>query len=40
MKKGFKLGAKNTEGMSGIERVTRLVNQDKCNYSRLQTYEN
>lgn len=26
MKKGFKLGSKNDERFSGIERVTRLVN--------------
>ena len=29
----------SSQGSSGIEMVMRQVNQDKCNYSRLKSYE-
>ena len=29
----------SSQGSSGIELVMRQVNQDKCNYSRLMSYE-
>jgi hypothetical protein len=32
-------GVKSDQGASGIEKIQKQVNEDKCNYSRLLSYE-